>query len=444
MKRTLLVLTLCIFAGLSFAQKKAVKDANSAKNKDINEARELIKPALTNPETAADPETWKVAGDIEYKAFENEFDKEQTKLINGTGGDQEKMFTGLYNLYPLYIAADSLAQLPDASGKVKNKVRKNITKNMFFSHPQFINGGIYFDEKTKSTTDKAQVAAYYSKAADFFERYWMLPKLDMFSDNEYDFSHILNSPNYQIIKYYAIISAMQAEEHPRAIRLINIIKNEPFIANEVYEESAIYELMTSEYKAIGDSIAYINALKDGAVKYPKSKFFTPNLINEYIKAGQTQEALNYLDQAMANDPQGACDLMSVKGGLHVEQKNYAEAKNAYDSALTNDANCERALEGLGVLYIIQAQEVKDKASQTRVRTEQAQLDKETVDLYEKALPLLEKYRSLLKSRNASFDDEIRPALQKLQNVYYNLSLLGVNKSAEYGSIQSELGLPANQ
>ena len=42
MKRSLLVITLCIFAGFSFAQKKAVKDAKSAM-KNVDEARELIK-----------------------------------------------------------------------------------------------------------------------------------------------------------------------------------------------------------------------------------------------------------------------------------------------------------------------------------------------------------------------------------------------------------------
>jgi len=444
MKRTLLVLILCAFAGFSFAQKKAVKDANSAKNKDVNEARELIRPALTNPETATDQETWKTAGDIEYKAFENEFDKEQTKLIKGTGGDEEKMYVGLYNMYPLYITADSLGQLPDSNGKIKNKVRKGISDNMFFCQPQFINGGIYYDTKAREATVKDQVEAYYAKAADFFERYWKTPKLDMFANSQDKFSHILNDPSYQVIKYYAIISAVQAGQHPRAIRLINEIKSEPFIANEVYEESAIYELQASEYKAIGDSIAYVKALQEGALKYPKSKFFTPNLINEFIKAGRTSDALDYLDQAIANDPQSSCDLMSVKAALYADQKNYTDAKASYEVALSSDANCERALEGMGVLYIIQAQDVKEKASQTRNRTEQAQLDKETVELYEKSLPLLEKYRALIKARNADFDVEIKPLLQKLQNVYYNLSMLGVTKTAEYNSVQEELGLPANQ
>lgn len=437
MKRTLLVLTLCAFAGFSFAQKKAVKDANSARTKDVNEARELIKPALTNPETATDQETWKVAGDIEYKAFENEFDKEQTKLIKGTGGDEEKMYTGLYNMYPYYLKADELGELPDEKGKIKNKVRKNIAKNMQFAHPQFINGGIFYDNKGKSTADPNQAKAYFSKAADFFERYWELPHLDMFSDSQDAFKVLLQDSTYHIIKYYAIISRMQAEEHTKAISLINKISSEPYIQNSVFNESGIAELLASEYLAMGDTVAYAKALRDGATKYPKSKFFTPNLINEFIRTGKTNEALSYLDQAIANDPANTCELMSVKAALYAGERNYADAKTSYQAALAADANCEKSLEGLGVVYILEAQEVKDKAGQTRNRTEQAQLDKETVDLYQKSLPLLEKYVSILKARNADAFD-LRQGLGKLENVYYNLSLLNVDKSKELEVVQAEL------
>lgn len=430
MKRSLLLITLCIFAGFSFAQKKAVKDAKSAM-KNVDEARELIKPALTNPETVNDPETWKIAGDIEYKAFDDERTLEMQKEITGKGGNEEKMYIGLYNMYDPYIKADELGQIPNEKGQIKNKFRKDIVKNMRDGHRFYINGGVYYNEKRD-----------FKRATDFFERYWELPSLAMFEDTKGDFN--TQDSVYQTIKYYAVISSIQSADHDRSIKLLKKIIAEPYVQNSTYKESDAYELLASEYQQVNDSLAFVQVLNDGAKKFPGNKYFTPNLINEFIRGGKTAEAMAYLDQAIANDPSNTCELIGVKASLYAEQKNYASAEPAYLQAIAADANCEKALEGLGVLYILQAQDVKEKAGQTNSRSEQAQLDKQTADFYQKSLPYLEKYRDLLKARGADFDLDIKPALMKLQNVYYNLSLLNIDKSAEYEAVQKELGISDKQ
>lgn len=422
MKRTLLAITLCVFAGFSFAQKGAVKNAKSSK--DINEARSLIKPALTNPETMNDPETWKVAGDIEYKAFDDERTLEMQKQITGKGGNEEKMYEGLYNMYEPYIKADELGQLPDEKGKVKNKVRKDIVKNLKDGHRFYINGGIFYNEKQD-----------YKRAADFFERYWELPSLALFEDNKSEFN--TQDTTFQTIKYYAVISAIQSKDNARSIQLLKKLIAEPYVQNSTYKESDTYELLASEYQQVGDSVAYVNLLREGTQKFPSVKYFSLNLINEFIKGGKTDEAMSYLDEAIKNDPTNACELLSVKASLFAEQKDYTKAEPAYLQALSTDANCEKALEGIGVLYILQAQDTKEKAGQTTDRATSAKFDKETIDLYQKALPYLEKYRDLLKAKNADKYD-VRQILMKLQNVYYNLTLLNVNKNAEYDAIQKEL------
>lgn len=422
MKRTLLVLTLCAFAGFSFAQKSAVKNAKSSK--DISEARTLIKPALTNPETMNDPETWKVAGDIEYKAFDDERTLEMQKQITQKGGNEEKMYEGLYNMYEPYIKADELGQLPDEKGKIKNKVRKDIVKNLRDGHRFYINGGIFYNDKQD-----------YKRAADFFERYWELPSLAIFEDSRADFN--TQDTTFQTIKYYAVISAIQSKDNARSTKLLKKLIAEPYIQNSTYKESDTYELLASEYQQSGDSVAYVNLLREGTQKFPSVKYFSLNLINEFIKGGKTDEAMSYLNEAIKNDPTNACELISVKASLFAEQKDYAKAEPAYLQALSADANCEKALEGIGVLYILQAQDTKEKASQTTDRATSTKFDKETVDLYQKALPYLEKYRDLLKAKNADKYD-VRQILMKLQNVYYNLTLLNVNKNAEYDAVQKEL------
>ena len=84
MKRVLLTVALCVAASVSFAQKKAVNEAQSiakGSTPDFSEARTLIKGALENPETKDDAKTWYVAGFIEDQQFSNERTKHRTSLL---------------------------------------------------------------------------------------------------------------------------------------------------------------------------------------------------------------------------------------------------------------------------------------------------------------------------------------------------------------------------
>ncbi len=140
-----------------------------------------------------------------------------------------------------------------------------------------------------------------------------------------------------------------------------------------------------------------------------------------------------------NDPSNACDLNSVKGALLAEKGNYDGAEVEYNKALAQDPNCERALENLARNYILQAQDIKEKTAMLTNRQQQVENDKITVELYQKSLPLLEKLDGLLKERNAT-DSEVNGILLLLRNVYYNLSVMGVDKSAELKVIESQLNL----
>lgn len=408
MKKILLSVGLCMLVTFSFAQKKAVKEAKSSMDsKNFTEARTLIAPALTDAETATDPDTWKVAGDIENAAFE----QERNNQIFQKDFNESVMYTALMNLYEPYIKADSLGQIPNDKGKVKNKYRKDIVSKMLANHPYYINGGVYYNEKKD-----------YAKASQFFQKYWDIPSLEMFSEDPKDKINT-NDSTFQTIKYYAAICAIQAEQHPKAIQLLKRINAEPFVDNSTYKPSDVYELLASEYQVTGDSVSYAQILEDGANKFPKNKFFMPNLINEYIKQGNTDKAIAYLDKAIGNDVDNSfsCDLISTKASLYANKKEYNEAFKAYEAALAKDPNCERALEGLAVSYIVRAQDIKEQAGTISSSKDRTVLDDQAKDLYTKSLPLLEKYKTLLAGRKAD-NSELSAAVYKLQNVYYNLNM----------------------
>lgn len=423
MKKLLLLSAVAVFsAGSVFAQNSALKDAKRALgSNDLNEARTLIKQASENSETANNPETWKVWGDIGNKAFDNE----RTNAMLGKQANDNVMYDGLLESYAPYLKADSLAQLPDDKGRVRNRVRKDIAGILKANHPFYINGGVHFNEQHD-----------YKKATDFFQTYWDIPSLPVFEGQKDAF--VIDS-TFQTIKYYAIITAIQSEDHNRALKMLERAANEPFIENSTYKESDIYELMASEYKNLGDSVKYMDILNQGAQRFPNSKYFIPNLVNEFIRNGQNDKAMEYLDKAIANDPSNICDLNSVKGALLADKGDYAGAENEYKKALAQDPNCERAMEALARNYIVQAQDLKEATGKLNDRQQMVANDKKTVELYQQALPLLEKLEQLQKGRSAG-STEINSTLMLLRNVYYNLSAMGVDKSARLTEVENELGL----
>lgn len=423
MRRILLLSMMALIAtGALFAQKSALRDAKRALGRDdFNEARTLIQQAAKHEETATDPETWKVMGDIGNKAFDNE----HAKAVLGQGANDKVMFDGLMESYLPYLKADSLSEIPDAKGRVKNKYRKDIASILRANYPFYINGGVYYSEQGD-----------HKKAADFFEVYWNIPTLPFYDGQKDAFT--LDS-TYQTIKYYAIISAIQSKDNERALKMIERAVNEPFIENSTFEESVLYELMATEYLTMGDSANYQRALELGASKFPSSNYFVTTLANIFIRGGDGDKAIKYLDQAIENDPANGCDLYSVKGALVAEKGDFIGAEAEYNKALETDPNCERALEHLARNFIIQAQNLKDVTTTLTNRQQQVENDKKIVDLYQLSLPLLEKLEKLLKERSAK-EREINNALLLLRNVYYNLSVLGVDKSKELETVESQLDL----
>lgn len=132
-----------------------------------------------------------------------------------------------------------------------------------------------------------------------------------------------------------------------------------------------------------------------------------------------------------------CTVNSVKGSIYVTKEDRATAEKVYKEALKKDRDCGQALEGLGVLYALIAQDIKEKATMATNRKEQAALDKSVKNNYQKSLGYLVKYKNLLEKNNAEQYDLIS-VLTKLQNVYYNLTLLGVDYSEQYDKTESEI------
>ena len=291
MKKVSLLATLCLVASVGFAQKKnvssALSEANAEKPK-FGEAISLIDAAMQNPETDKEAKTYYVAGYVQLKQFE----AERNKTLLQQQANDAVMYNSLLSMYNYYTKAYDLDQLPDEKGKVKPKFVKKMTADLTSIYPNFINGGVYFNDQKD-----------YKKAYELFNTYTELPNNPMMKDIEWAKDTLMKD-----IKYYTCLMAVQSEDSELAISTLERFKNDEYKGNE------LLQFLCFEYEKQKDTTKLINTLQEGAKRYASEPYFIQNLINMYLKTGKMNEAIAYLDEAIKLDPNNA-NYYNVKGAI---------------------------------------------------------------------------------------------------------------------------------
>ncbi len=392
MKRVLFSMVLLLVASFTFAQEKSVKEAKSIANgvkPDFAKAEALINEALTNPETKDKPETWDVAGLIQKKRSEKEMENAYLRKPY----DTLQVYNSALNMCKYYFKCDELAQIPDEKGKVKNKFRKSNAASILAERGNLINGGIQFFNQDKN-----------KEAFEFFATY-----VDVAANPMFEKENLLQTDTVlPQIAYYASLAAAKMEDYP------NVLKYAPYAQNDKEVGKYAMEFISTALKAEGDTIKWVNSLKEGIQKYPEHPFFFGHLIDYYSNNNKYDEAMQFADDMLAKDPKNTFYLY-VKGYLYHNMKNYDKAIEFYTKTVEVDPNYAEAFSNLGLIYCLQAQDFSEKAT-TDVNDPKYKADQATLkSFYEKARPNYEKARELKPDQKDLW-------LNGLYRVYYNLDM----------------------
>ena len=394
MKKLVFPLVLCLVASVSFGQKKVLNDAkreigNTPPN--VEEARKLIKAALSNPETEESAEAWYVAGSIENK----QFDEERAKEIIGIEANSSVMYEALDAVLPYFEKAYELDNLPNEKNRVRPKYTKDIRAVMKANRIYYINAGSYFYDKQD-----------WEKAYKSFKTYAYMPELPLMAGEKWD--KVDSDTLVTQIKYFAALSASAIPDRQTAIQILSEIRNDG------YEENEIYQRLVYEYEQEKDSVNFIVTLKEGFLKFPRESYYILNLINESIKREDFSEAIDLLNNAIAstpNDPQ----LYDVLGTLYENSNEPEKAIQSLQKALEIDPTYASALKHMGMVYYNQG--VKARASADAIVSDNKLYEEEYnkgLDFYKQALPHLEKSFELNKE-----DSE---TIYCLRFIYYSLNM----------------------
>lgn len=394
MKKGLILMALSLAVAVpSMAQMKSVKQAERiAKDDkpDYKMARSIIEPTLTNEETKNETRAWYVAGLIEQKQVE----ESKTAMALGKQYDEPTFYTALNAMVKYYLVADSLDCVPNEKGKVKRKYADELSKALSENSGFLVNAGSYYLDRKE-----------FDKAHASFQRYLALKKLPMFEGTP---MAAQDSMSMQIGFFSAYTASQMENNHAEAIKEYEAIKEVP------YRQSDVYQLLAQEYLSIQDSVNYMATLESGAKVFPEDKFFVFNLINIYIRKGESEKAKNFLDQAIANDPKNV-QLYNVLGTVYEQSfKDPAKAEEQFRKALEIDPTYADAVIGLGRIYYNQAVEIQSEANALNDQKKFDELNKKAKELFTKALPYFEKAVEL-QPDNSEY-------LMALRGIYYNLGM----------------------
>ena len=412
MKKTLIMAALVLISAGCFAQKANVKKAKNLalqETPDFSGARAAINEALTNEETKDLADTWYTAGLIGYQ----ELTKENEKTYLGQARDEKRAGEAVVESFDYWMKAADLAgqKVLDKKGnevladkKTYALLQKKVLE--YYKNQELVKYGIYLNDQRDFAT-----------AYGVFQRHLSIPELSLMQNEKLQ-KEMPKDSIYDQYKYYTAIFAIQAEMHPEAIAVLEEMKD----GN--YEAITVNQFLYQEYVNVQDTANYVRVLQNAVVRFPQEPWFLQNLINHYIFSGQEQEAINYLEQAIAREPNVA-QYHLIKGNLNENQKNYEAALADFDRALAIDPTMADAEAGKGRVYYNQAVKMNEDAALIADAKEYKKALEEMNAMFRQSMPFFEKAHELAPDN--------RDYMITLRGLYYRFDM-----TDKYDAINEEL------
>lgn len=370
----LMVLVSIVFSGCG--QKGLVTKSQNLKDTGkLNEALENINQAVDPSHDKADktinwPRTWEVRGEVYQAVFQS--DNEEVKKI------VEDPLTEALKSYKKALELDE-------KGRFDNSVKVKLT--------------LLTNDLTNQAVE-AFNSENYAKALQSFEQILDIQNIDIIKK---DNPEAVDT----VIIFNAGLAAYNAENYDKAIEYYKEA------AKYGYNEARTHSLIANAYQLKKDTLGALGALQEGFEKYPEDNTVLTSMIQIYLDLNRTEDAMRYLDMAIAQDP-GNATFYFAQGTLYEKVENEEKAIESYEKAIENDETFFNAYYNLGALYYnkgVQQIEVANAvptSDNTKYEAELKKADK----WFEAALPYMEKCHELKPDDNMT--------MESLKNLYYRL------------------------
>jgi tetratricopeptide (TPR) repeat protein len=362
MKRTLILLSLILIAGSSFAQSaKRVSAYNYMKDGEFLKAKEPIDEAILDEKTGVDDKTWRYRGQIYAGLAQNDYE----------GIDKAEAIKTSIESYQKSMELD-----------VKEKWKQENLTGLAQAQNLAVNMGIAAYNESK-----------YSEAA----------KLFLVGEAAAANLGVVDT----LALYNGGLAAEQAEDFETALKQYRK-------ATEIgYLGAKMYLYMANIYQRMEDQEGYLAIVKEGREAYPEDADLIVYELNYYLQNQKFEEAKNNLLLAIEKEPDNKQLYFSL-GVVYDNIGNPEEAIKAYKKAIEIDPDYFDAAYNLGAFYFNRGVEMNNEANEIDDNDKYKAKREEAKAEFSKGLPHLEKAHEL--------DPSDMGAMASLQQLYATLNM----------------------
>jgi tetratricopeptide (TPR) repeat protein len=358
----LALLFLIILTPCCYAQKKEISQAQTIvkSGKNLAQAEQQMRKLLKDSINQKNIKVWVIL----TEAVRGQYLAGNERMYLRQQQDTAALFKLALKMFGDYQSLDSVDALPDKKGRVHLKYRNSNSAFLNIYRPNLYNGGVYFLRKQN-----------YKEAFSMIDAFLDCQRQPLFESYHYE----RDTPN-RTAAFWTVLCGYQTGDHEMALKYKDLA-----LQDTLHLESC-FQYLAEIYKQQGDKPNYEWSLVKGFECNPSSSYFFPRLIDYYNTSNQTERAMTIVNDALQTNDSSELFLFA-KSNLLLNQGDYDECIAICDTLITRNDTLADAYYNAGVAYVNKAFLLEKGKVDVKQRREIRQL-------YQKALPYMERYRAL--------------------------------------------------
>lgn len=358
----LALLFLIILTPCCYAQKKEISQAKTIvkSGKNLAQAEQQMRKLLKDSVNQKNIKVWVIL----TEAVRGQYLAGNERMYLRQQQDTAALFKLALKMFGDYQSLDSVDVLPDKKGRVHLKYRNSNSAFLNIYRPNLYNGGVYFLRKQN-----------YKEAFSMIDAFLDCQRQPLFENYHYE-RDTLN----RTAAFWTVLCGYQTGDHEMALKYKDLA-----LQDTLHLESC-FQYLAEIYKQQGDKQNYEWSLVKGFECNPSSSYFFPRLIDFYNTSNQTERAMTIVNEALQTNDSSELFLFA-KSNLLLNQGDYDECIAICDTLIARNDTLADAYYNAGVAYVNKAFLLEKGKVDVKQRREIRQL-------YQKALPYMERYRAL--------------------------------------------------
>ncbi len=358
----LALLFLIILTPCCYAQKKEISQAKTIvkSGKNLAQAEQQMRKLLKDSVNQKNIKVWVIL----TEAVRGQYLAGNERMYLRQQQDTAALFKLALKMFGDYQSLDSVDALPDKKGRVHLKYRNSNSAFLNIYRPNLYNGGVYFLRKQN-----------YKEAFSMIDAFLDCQRQPLFENYHYE-RDTLN----RTAAFWTVLCGYQTGDHEMALKYKDLA-----LQDTLHLESC-FQYLAEIYKQQGDKQNYEWSLVKGFECNPSSSYFFPRLIDYYNTSNQTERAMTIVNDALQTNDSSELFLFA-KSNLLLNQGDYDECIAICDTLISRNDTLADAYYNAGVAYVNKAFLLEKGKVDVKQRREIRQL-------YQKALPYMERYRAL--------------------------------------------------